>query len=188
VDTLNFSFWSDRDEHAFTKSYNQRSYSGYWSLCAAINSALDRGIPLTKAAFLATIDTDQLRSILTSETGEIIPLLEERVRCLREIGTVLIEKFEGSFVTCIRLANFSSMKLLDLIVENFSSYRDQMIWKEHGKEVFFYKRAQILIADIWACFEGKGLGEFYDIDQLTMFADYRLVMDGILCPFWKPFI
>ena len=37
-----------------------------------------------------------------------------------------------------------------------------------------YKRVQILIADIWSCFEGDGLGHFYDINKLTMFADYRV--------------
>ena len=42
--------------------------------------------------------------------------------------------------------------------------------------VSFYKRAQILVADIWACFEGKDYGEFHDIDTITMFADYRLVV------------
>ena len=40
--------------------------------------------------------------------------------------------------------------------------------------VAFYKRAQILIGDIWACFEGSDLGKFTDIDALTMFADYRV--------------
>ena len=35
------------------------------------------------------------------------------------------------------------------------------------------KRAQILVADLWACFEGQGLGAFTDIDTITMFADYR---------------
>nr|XP_022298759.1 UPF0553 protein C9orf64-like [Crassostrea virginica] len=40
--------------------------------------------------------------------------------------------------------------------------------------VSFYKRAQILVADIWACFEGKDYGEFHDIDTITMFADYRI--------------
>lgn len=39
--------------------------------------------------------------------------------------------------------------------------------------VSLYKRAQILVADIWACFEGQGHGRFADIDTLTMFADYR---------------
>ena len=40
--------------------------------------------------------------------------------------------------------------------------------------VTFYKRAQILIADIWGCFEGMGHGYFADIDSITMFADYRV--------------
>lgn len=39
--------------------------------------------------------------------------------------------------------------------------------------VSFYKRAQILIGDLWSCFEGEGYGSFYDIDSLSMFADYR---------------
>ena len=33
-----------------------------------------------------------------------------------------------------------------------------------------YKRAQILIADLWACFNGESYGEFHDIDKITMFA------------------
>ena len=40
-------------------------------------------------------------------------------------------------------------------------------------EVTIYKRAQILVADIWACCGAKGYGEFKDIDVITMFADYR---------------
>ena len=44
-----------------------------------------------------------------------------------------------------------------------------------------YKRAQILIADLWACFEGQGPGMFNDIDSITMFADYRFVRFMLLC-------
>lgn len=40
--------------------------------------------------------------------------------------------------------------------------------------MFFYKRAQIFIADVWGGFKGQGLGAFDDIDALTMFADYRV--------------
>jgi len=39
-----------------------------------------------------------------------------------------------------------------------------------GRKVRFYKRAQILVADLWACFEGEGYGDFHDIDKITMFA------------------
>jgi hypothetical protein len=44
--------------------------------------------------------------------------------------------------------------------------------------VSLHKRAQILIGDIWACFQGEGLGAFDDIDTITMFADYRYVVDA----------
>lgn len=36
------------------------------------------------------------------------------------------------------------------------------------------KRAQILVSDLWACFNKQSYGEFYDIDEITMFADYRV--------------
>jgi hypothetical protein len=40
--------------------------------------------------------------------------------------------------------------------------------------VRFLKRAQILVADLWAAFDGASYGEFHDIDKITMFADYRV--------------
>lgn len=43
ADTLNFSFWSEREERKCLVGYRGRTYSGYWSLCAAINRALDEG-------------------------------------------------------------------------------------------------------------------------------------------------
>lgn len=39
-----------------------------------------------------------------------------------------------------------------------------------GRQLFFYKRAQIFVGDVWGAFHGTGLGCFHDIDQLTMFA------------------
>jgi hypothetical protein len=41
-------------------------------------------------------------------------------------------------------------------------------------QVFFYKRAQIFVGDVYGAFGGKGLGCFSDVAQLTMFADYRV--------------
>lgn len=39
-----------------------------------------------------------------------------------------------------------------------------------GRQLFFYKRAQIFVGDVWGAFHGTGLGCFPDIGQLTMFA------------------
>jgi hypothetical protein len=36
------------------------------------------------------------------------------------------------------------------------------------------KRAQIFVGDVWGAFGGQGIGDFKDIDRITMFADYRV--------------
>ena len=42
-----------------------------------------------------------------------------------------------------------------------------------GFAVLLLKRAQILVADLWGCYQGQGWGRFDDVDSVTMFADYR---------------
>ncbi|NXX11207.1 QSPP protein, partial [Podargus strigoides] len=172
VDTLNFSFWSEREEEKYLVKYRGKTYSGYWSLCAAVNRALDDGIPITSASYFATMTPDQFRYAFRSDTEVPIPLIEERRQVLNESGTVLLEKFGGSFVTCVKMSEKSAQKLLQLILENFPSYRDEAVFKE--KRVSFYKRAQILVADTWSVLEGKEYGAFDDISSLTIFADYRI--------------
>ncbi|KAI7899495.1 uncharacterized protein BX663DRAFT_521094 [Cokeromyces recurvatus] len=181
VDLLNFSFWSDLDvsdkktphPDRYAIYYGGKKYTGYWSLCAAINRALDNQIPITNPAFYGNEATDrELADIFNSDTKEEAPMLNERIRVMREAGKVLCEKFDGSFVNCIIQANHSASKLLDIIVDNFSSFND--VHDFHGKKVYILKRAQILIADLWACFDGQSYGQFDDIDSITMFADYRV--------------
>ncbi|XP_062937193.1 queuosine 5'-phosphate N-glycosylase/hydrolase isoform X3 [Cynocephalus volans] len=139
TDTLNFSFWSEQDEHGCAVGYGGGTYTGYWALCAALNRALDE---------------------------------EERHRILNETGKILLEKFGGSFLNCVRKSEKSAQKLMHLVVESFPSYRD--VTQFEGKRISFYKRAQILVADTWSVLEGKGDGCFKDISSITMFADYRL--------------
>jgi hypothetical protein len=43
-----------------------------------------------------------------------------------------------------------------------------------GHAVRFYKRAQILISDLYGAYAGERWGRFDDLDQLTAFADYKL--------------
>lgn len=43
VDTLNFSFWPDKDDEQCLVTYKDKTYSGYMSLCAAISRAMDEG-------------------------------------------------------------------------------------------------------------------------------------------------
>ena len=43
ADTLNFSFWSPDDSTKYMVKYKGKEYTGYWSLCAAMNRAIDEG-------------------------------------------------------------------------------------------------------------------------------------------------
>lgn len=61
---------------------------------------------------------------------------------------------------------------MNLLVKHFSNFNDTCEWED--RKLYFLKRAQILVADLWACFEGEGYGTFNDIDVLTIFPDYRL--------------
>lgn len=46
MDLLNFSFWSEKadPEQAFAVEYRGKKWTGYWSLVAALQRALDEGI------------------------------------------------------------------------------------------------------------------------------------------------
>lgn len=61
---------------------------------------------------------------------------------------------------------------------------------EGRKNVRLLKRAQILVADLWACFDGFDYGEFYDIDKITMFADYRIpqILNSLGCMQYSPLL
>lgn len=44
MDLLNFSFWSEKDEdERFTVEYKGKKWTGYWSLVAALQRAIDEG-------------------------------------------------------------------------------------------------------------------------------------------------
>lgn len=169
IDTLNFCFWTPGEE---TK-WNVRGQTGYFALCAAINRAMDEGIDITNPAFYGAITEEKLEHILRSDEPDTkCPLIKERVHCLHEVARKLQDKYEGQFENCIRRCKNSAMILLDLIVNEFPCFRDEAVFA--GERVAIYKRAQILVGDIWACYRGEGLGHFTDIQKITMFADYRV--------------
>ncbi|XP_069839448.1 queuosine 5'-phosphate N-glycosylase/hydrolase-like isoform X2 [Dendropsophus ebraccatus] len=172
VDTLNFSFWSEHEDKKFVVNYKGKEYSGYWSLCAALNRALDEGIPLTSASYYSHITMEQLKHVLRSDSDFPIPMAEERLEILHQTGKILLEKFGGSFLNCVKKSERSAVKLMQLVVENFPSYKDEGVFQ--GQKVAFYKRAQILVGDTWGVLEGQNDGCFHDIDKITMFADYRI--------------
>ena len=120
IDLLNFSFWNDEPYHVL---YEGNRYTGYWSLCAAINRALKKGISITTPAYYAQASEEELRSVFETEEGQI-PMVDERVRILKEAGQILMVKFNGSVTKMIESAEGLAQKFIELLYCNFHSFFD----------------------------------------------------------------
>ncbi|RCI14418.1 hypothetical protein L249_6189 [Ophiocordyceps polyrhachis-furcata BCC 54312] len=178
MDLLNFSFWSDLpDDERFAVEYRGRIWKGYWSLVAALQRALDDGIAITDPHFWQDEDEcslESLRHVFRSCTDEEMPMLRERLECLRECGQVLYERYNCSFTELVSAGGGSAPRLVNLLARDFPCFRDEHHFRGRSKPIRFLKRAQILVADLWACFQGTSYGKFRDIDKITIFADYRV--------------
>ncbi len=101
-----------------------------------------------------------------------IPLLESRTIALRELGTAILKNYNGNFISLIESSHHSATHLVEIILSNFPHFRDSAV--HEGILIHFYKRAQILVGDLWGAFHNQNLGQFFDIEKLTCFADYRI--------------
>ena len=66
------------------------------------------------------------------------------------MSNVVKGKVNGSFKNIIKAAEKSAVALLDILTKNFLNFQDHSIFA--GQQIYFYKRSQILIGDIWAKF------------------------------------
>lgn len=140
-------------------------------------------IKLTTESFLQLL-TPFLPEVPENEQHEstyTIPNASERVRLLVEMGHALLYSHGGSATQFISKANRSSDKMVFYILQSFPGFRDAMV-DSAGRWVAFYKRAQILVADLWAALGsekgemkyGSDVCNFEDMDKITTFADYRV--------------
>eukprot|EP01026_Neomeris_dumetosa_P011888 TRINITY_DN14207_c0_g1_i1.p1 TRINITY_DN14207_c0_g1~~TRINITY_DN14207_c0_g1_i1.p1 ORF type:complete len:349 (-),score=31.03 TRINITY_DN14207_c0_g1_i1:122-1075(-) len=157
VDSVNFCFWPDQELE-------------YEHLAKGFKNAVEQDPKALTAEKLSQFTGYQLRSILGWKSE--LPLEQERVRLIREVGNVLLEHFDGRAENLIKACKGKASKLVELVTKYFPGFRDHCVY--NGKQIFIYKRAQIFVGDVWGAFQGEGLGKFDDIDSLTMFADYRV--------------
>ncbi|PNX94237.1 hypothetical protein L195_g017409 [Trifolium pratense] len=168
LDAMNFCFWPDKDLN-------------YDDLASGLKAALQKD----KSAF----DADRLQKYTGPQLRELLnwprplPLEDERVRLLHEVGIELERSFDGKASNLVEQCGKSAMNLVALVARHFPgrtfapvlvfhclSFRDHSVYK--GRQVFLYKRAQIFVADLYGAFGGQGYGEFKDISSLTIMADY----------------
>ena len=178
LDALNFCFWSERPDPdvRWRVEWRGETVDGYWALAATLSRAMEEGYPLDDPSWLANLSPVDLRRILRpAEAGcEQIPLFGNRLANLQELGRGLLEIGGGRSAAAelIRACNGSALELVARVAVTFPSFND-IAWYG-GSEVRFYKRAQILAADLAGALDGEPLGHFTDLDRLTAFADYKV--------------
>lgn len=161
LDAMNFCFWPSPGFE-------------YDTLALALKQVLEKDPSAFSAANLANMAPETLAAFFP--TDKPIPNILERVDRLREVGTVLSAEFGGLAANMVKAANGSAVSLVKLILMHFPGFRDTVVYK--GRLVHFYKRAQILVADIWGAY-GRPRDPshpycFSEVERITMFADYRV--------------
>lgn len=168
VNSISFSYFGNPK---WTVIYhNKEISSGAFGLIVSIGRAYEKGIPILDANFLSNISREDLRDILKANVE--IPLFEERRKILRELGLTIVSKFNGNFSNLIKMANNDSLILVKLLIRYFPYLKDTADY--HGKKIYFNKRAQLLVSDIYQIFKGKNYGKLKNIEFLTACADYKL--------------
>lgn len=167
LDALNFCFWG---APKWTIEYNGARLDGYWALAAALKRAAEDAPEILDPRTWAALDPADLAYVLRGD-GEI-PLMLERWRNVRELGRVLVEHWRADATTLVAAAARDAPRLARSVADNFASFADITLLGQ--RQVFFFKRAQILVADLAGSFGGRDWGEFTNLDVLTAFADYKL--------------
>ncbi len=167
LNALSFCYWG---EPKWTVKYEDAKCDGAWGMILALNRAIKKNKKILNFSYCSKLSKTELVNILKGNTE--IPLLEERWKILQELSKTMLTHFNGKASALISLSHGDAQNLLALIVKVFPSFSDTATYK--GRKIYFYKRAQLLVADIYQLFNGQGVGTLKNVNYLTACADYKL--------------
>lgn len=172
--SINFCFNDMDTGEKYTYEYLDTEWSGAFGMWAALMDEYTANPDLLTATYLKDISVEDADEIFNKGAVSEIPMLTERVECLRDVGEILAD-CGGSFWSLFE-DNQVSLYGSDGVVEflaSYSSYADTRTY--NGEEVVFNKRSQLVVSMLY----GKVLGTEYefeisDMDRFTVFADYGI--------------
>jgi len=166
----------------FPHLHKRPGMSGYYTVATTLADRFRENGPLN-AEKLAAIRPADCAAIFnqTLDSGPVEELMGLFARAWNDLGADLLARFGGSFSNLVEAAEESAAALIEILSAQ-PLFRDVASYR--GVSVPLYKRAQILASDLALAFDGKGPGEFVDLDRLTIFADnlvpHVLRLDGVL--------
>ena len=170
--SIDFAFTDFRSRTKFEVEHDGRVWSDSDALFACVGNALARGDDLCDGARLRTITAEDLEIIFAGNIP--MPMAEERAAILRDLGTILVERYDGRFRNLIETASprlYDGGKgLIDRLVEDFPRFRD--VSPYDGRTVAFYKLAQLAVWMLFTSLNDWGGLRVDDMAAMTAFADY----------------
>lgn len=168
---VNFAFTDFETGQRWEVEIDGVVYSDSDGLLACLARALAGGIDVADGVYLRTIGADDLRHILRAPTE--LQMLDERAEILREVGAVLVERYDGRFHNVVSAASPAVYDggngLLEVLLRDFPRLYDAAEYG--GRAVQFHKLAQLAIWMLHVSLPDGGL-PLRDAGRLTAFADY----------------
>ena len=98
--------------------------------------------------------------------------LPERFNFIKEIGRILWDSFYSNPLNLLNACNKSAVKLVSFLCNNLSAFEDKVSYR--GNKFILCKKAKFFVAILH--YAGPNIDEckFDDINELTVFPDYRL--------------
>ena len=148
-------------------------HSGYATMAAGVRERFAAHGPWA-AKELAAIQAPAIAAVVGQDPGH--PLMSDFAAALRDVGAHLFAEFEGRYLGVVEEAD--TIPGLAARLAGWESFADVSSYE--GREVPFYKRAQLAAADL----ERTGVATLPGSERLTAFADnlvpHVLRVDGVL--------
>jgi len=163
-----FCFWGHPEKWKI--KYKNKILDGWWALIACFERALENKIPILEGEYLSKLSPKQTKDLFEGKPQ--ISLLKQRQKILNNIGNTLVGKYRGRFHNFYKNTDQEAFSLLENISKEFDGFDD--VDKYKGKNIYFYKKAQVVISDIYEIFKNKKFGQIKNIEKLPGHADYKI--------------
>ena len=180
-EALDFIMVSDSIDTAFTDfsthmkfqvDYAGKHRSDSEALFACIKRAMDQGMPILDGHFLAKVTRADMARIFAGNIE--MPMLDEKTEVCRQVGAVLVEKYDGRFHNFIRSCPprlyDNGNGIIERLAKEFPRFND--VSQYDGHEIKFYKLPQLGIWFVYSSLHPLGKFKLDDIGAMTAFADY----------------
>jgi hypothetical protein len=172
ADTIDTAFTDFSKHEKFQIDYAGQHWSDSEAEFACLKRAMDNGVPILDGKYLAKITRAELNRIF--EGNIEMPMLDEKLAVLHDVGKVLGEKYDGKFhkfvASCSPRLYDSGNGLIDRMVTEFPRFNDVSMLDGH--EIKFYKLPQLGIWMLYANLHSANKFRLDDPEKMTAFADY----------------